>query len=73
MRLVIPSATAVLLAFNLAYSGFFISILQMRSRRSGAVSEPSKVAASFGNRPRKASASAQARNMGSSSRELYIA
>jgi hypothetical protein len=34
MRLVIPSVTAVTLAFNLAYSGFFISILQIRSRRS---------------------------------------
>jgi hypothetical protein len=33
MRLVIPSVTAVTLAFNLAYSGFFISILQIRSRR----------------------------------------
>ena len=66
MRLVIPSATVVLLAFNLAYSGFFISVLQVRSRRSGAVSEPSKVAASVGNRSRKAGARARARNMGSS-------
>lgn len=66
MRLVIPSATVVLLAFNLAYSGFFISVLQVRSRRSGAVSEPPKVAASGGNRPRKAGARARARNMGSS-------
>jgi glycosyltransferase involved in cell wall biosynthesis len=33
MRLVIPSATAVLLAFNLAYSGFFIALLNIRSLR----------------------------------------
>jgi glycosyltransferase involved in cell wall biosynthesis len=34
MRLVIPSATAIVLAFNFAYSGFFISILQIRSRNA---------------------------------------
>jgi hypothetical protein len=41
MRFIIPSATAVLLAFNLAYSGFFISILQIRSRGSGLEAEDS--------------------------------
>ncbi|BAR54402.1 glycosyltransferase involved in cell wall biosynthesis [Bradyrhizobium diazoefficiens] len=66
MRLVIPSATAVLLAFNLAYSGFFVSILQIRSRRSGAEGEASKVTAGFVNRPRKVDAGAGARNIGSS-------
>jgi glycosyltransferase involved in cell wall biosynthesis len=66
MRLVIPSATGVLLAFNLAYSGFFISVLQIRSRRRGAVSEPPKVSANYGSRPRKARATARARNIGSS-------
>lgn len=66
MRLVIPSATAVLLAFNLAYSGFFVSILQIRSRRSGADGEASKVTSGFVNRPRRADAVTGARNIGSS-------
>jgi glycosyltransferase involved in cell wall biosynthesis len=64
MRLIIPSATAVLLAFNLAYSAFFISILQIRSRRSGVNPEASKVAAGFVNRPARSGASAGTRNIG---------
>lgn len=31
MRLVIPSATAILLAFNVAYGSFFISVLEIRA------------------------------------------
>jgi hypothetical protein len=45
MRLVIPSVTAVTLAFNLVYSGFFISILQIRSRRGGPAGAASTVVA----------------------------
>ena len=48
MRLVIPSVTAVTLAFNLAYSGFFISILQIRSRRN----EPTGAGSTIAARPR---------------------
>ena len=33
MRLVIPSATAILLAFHMAYGGFFISVLEIRTSR----------------------------------------
>ncbi len=57
MRLVIPSATAVALAFNLAYSGFFISILQIRSRRSGSPGEVS--AEPLRNRPGSAGSKAE--------------
>ena len=34
MRIVIPSATAVLLAFQIAYGSFFISVLEIRGSRS---------------------------------------
>ncbi len=34
MRLVIPSGTAVLLAFQIAYGAFFLSVLEIRARRS---------------------------------------
>jgi len=34
MRLVIPSATAILLAFQIAYGAFFISVLEIRATRS---------------------------------------
>jgi len=34
MRLVIPSATAILLGFQLAYGAFFISVLEIRATRS---------------------------------------
>ena len=33
MRLVIPSATAILLGFHMAYGGFFISVLEIRTSR----------------------------------------
>jgi hypothetical protein len=33
MRLVIPSGTCVLLAFQTAYGAFFLSVLELRSRR----------------------------------------
>jgi hypothetical protein len=64
MRLVIPSATAVLLAFNLAYSGFFISILQVRSRKSGVEAEAPKVATGSVNRPGRSGVSDGTRNIG---------
>ncbi|MCW3473761.1 glycosyltransferase family 2 protein [Limobrevibacterium gyesilva] len=35
MRLIIPSATAILLGFQLIYGCFFISVLEIRSSRSG--------------------------------------
>ena len=34
MRLVIPSATAILLAFQIAYGAFFISVLEIRATKS---------------------------------------
>jgi hypothetical protein len=34
MRLVIPSGTAILLAFQIAYGTFFLSVLEIRSSRS---------------------------------------
>ena len=34
MRLVIPSATAIMLAFQTAYGTFFLSVLEIRSTRS---------------------------------------
>ncbi len=34
MRLVIPSGTAILLAFQIAYGAFFLSVLEIRSSRS---------------------------------------
>ena len=34
MRLVIPSATAILIAFQTAYGAFFVSVLEIRSTRS---------------------------------------
>jgi hypothetical protein len=64
MRLVIPSATVVLLAFNLAYSGFFISILQVRSRKSGVEAEASKATAGSVNRPGRSGANDGTRNIG---------
>jgi hypothetical protein len=33
MRLVIPSATAILLAFQIAYGAFFLSVLEIRGAR----------------------------------------
>ena len=33
MRLVIPSATDILLAFHFAYGAFFISVLEIRTTR----------------------------------------
>jgi hypothetical protein len=33
MRLVIPSATAILLGFDMAYGAFFISVLEIRTTR----------------------------------------
>jgi hypothetical protein len=33
MRLVIPSATAILLAFQIAYGAFFLSVLEIRATR----------------------------------------
>lgn len=35
MRLVIPSGTAVLLAFQIAYGAFFLSVLEIGARKSG--------------------------------------
>ena len=35
MRLVIPSGTAILLAFQIAYGAFFLSVLEIRSTRRG--------------------------------------
>ena len=35
MRLVIPSGTAILLAFQIGYGAFFLSVLELRSRRAG--------------------------------------
>jgi hypothetical protein len=34
MRVVIPSATAILLAFQIAYGAFFVSVLDIRGSRS---------------------------------------
>jgi hypothetical protein len=34
MRLVIPSGTAILLAFHIAYGAFFLSVLEIRSGRT---------------------------------------
>ena len=33
MRLVIPSAVAIILAFQIAYGAFFISVLEIRASR----------------------------------------
>jgi len=33
MRLVIPSGTAILLAFQIGYGAFFLSVLEIRSGR----------------------------------------
>jgi glycosyltransferase involved in cell wall biosynthesis len=35
MRLVIPSSTAILLAFHVAYGAFFISVLEIRATKEG--------------------------------------
>jgi hypothetical protein len=35
MRLVIPSGTAILLAFHIAYGAFFLSVLEIRASRRG--------------------------------------
>lgn len=35
MRLVIPSGTAILLGFQFAYGAFFLSVLELRSRKAG--------------------------------------
>ena len=43
MRLVIPSATLIMLAFQLAFSGFFISVLDIRGSAI-AVPQPAKAA-----------------------------
>jgi len=42
MRLVIPSATAILLAFQIGYGAFFISVLEIRATKpeSGIATEP---------------------------------
>jgi glycosyltransferase involved in cell wall biosynthesis len=67
MRLIIPSATAVLLAFNLAFSGFFISILQVRSRRGGIDAEVDAATTTgpgLVNRPRRAGAMSGTRAIG---------
>ena len=45
MRFVIPSATAILLGFQLAYSTFFLSLLDIRSTRSRALDQVATVAA----------------------------
>jgi glycosyltransferase involved in cell wall biosynthesis len=39
MRLVIPSGTCILLAFQTAYGAFFLSVLEIRSRRRTAVTD----------------------------------
>ncbi len=43
MRFVIPSATAILLGFQLAYSTFFLSLLDIRSTRSRALDQMAAV------------------------------
>jgi glycosyltransferase involved in cell wall biosynthesis len=40
MRLVIPSATAILLAFQIIYGAFFLSVLELRTPQSIQVSQP---------------------------------
>jgi glycosyltransferase involved in cell wall biosynthesis len=40
MRLVIPSGTAILLAFQTAYGAFFISVLEIRATRWDAAEDP---------------------------------
>jgi glycosyltransferase involved in cell wall biosynthesis len=40
MRLVIPSGTAILLAFQTVYGSFFISVLDIRATRLGTVENP---------------------------------
>jgi hypothetical protein len=47
MRLVIPSSTAILLGFQIIYSAFFVSILEIRASRltEGTVSDRSVEAA----------------------------
>ena len=40
MRLVIPSGTLILLGFQTASSGFFISILEIRATRSPGAATP---------------------------------
>ena len=48
MRLVIPSATAILLAFQIAYGAFFISVLEIRATRTISDSAPSRSDSSRG-------------------------
>jgi hypothetical protein len=44
MRLVIPSAVAIILAFQTAYGAFFISVLEVRASRSAAEAASSPAA-----------------------------
>ena len=41
MRLVIPSGTMTLLAFQIAYGAFFLSMLEIRSARAAGSYRPS--------------------------------
>jgi glycosyltransferase involved in cell wall biosynthesis len=43
MRLVIPSGTLILLGFQTASSGFFVSVLEIRATRSPAIAAPAAV------------------------------
>jgi glycosyltransferase involved in cell wall biosynthesis len=44
MRLVIPSAMAIILAFQIAYGSFFVSILEIRASRAAPETAPSPAA-----------------------------
>ena len=44
MRLVIPSAVAIILAFQIAYGAFFVSILEIRASRAVPETAPSPAA-----------------------------
>jgi len=44
MRLVIPSGTAILLACQIGYSSFFISVLEIRATRVAETKEPGRAA-----------------------------
>ena len=45
MRLVIPSSTAILLGFQIIYSAFFVSILEIRASRPAEGTIPDRSAA----------------------------
>jgi hypothetical protein len=44
MRFVIPSGTAILLAFQIAYSSFFMSVLEIRATRISETEAPGRPA-----------------------------